>query len=85
MAMYKKYKYLRAKTKAKAFACPKCISTIEVILYRVMMNANPLLIVQAMCAYFAHFLAKSAYILCTCVNPILPEDKDHEDEPDDDD
>jgi len=37
------------------------------------------------CAYFAHFLAKSVYILCICVNPILPEDKDHEDEPDDDD
>ena len=48
MAMYKKYKYLRAETKAKAFACPKCISTIEVIVYRVMMYANPLLIVQAM-------------------------------------
>ena len=32
------------------------------------------------CAYFAHILAKSVYILCTCVNPILPEDKDHEDE-----
>ena len=40
---------------------------------------------ELLCAYFAHFLAKSVYILCTCVNPILPEDKDHEDEPDDDD
>jgi len=32
------------------------------------------------CVYFAHILANSVYILCTCVNPILPEDKDHEDE-----
>ena len=40
--MYKKYKCLRTKTKPKAFACPKCVLTIEVIIYRVMMYANPL-------------------------------------------
>ena len=34
---------------------------------------------------FRSFSSKKCLFLCTCVNPILPEDKDHEDEPDDDD